>query len=247
MENTGISVLLGRNDEKAFELGRRLVTGGAKVSYAPENVLHIQREVMKNTPDALILSGSTKYKDELCTLLRQSANTPMIVVISEGKTDYEAQDYADLVLDKTDRNAIVKLFSRLFGKNSAGSSQLESTQFGRLDRMIADALFELCITKNYNGYLYILEAIKLASQSGPISRGISKDIYPSIAAKFSVTPWCVERNIRTVIHSSWSKSAASVKREYFGPFTLDENWIPTNSEFIFIVADRLTLRMGGHI
>ena len=247
MENSRISVLVGNNDEEAFELGRRLKNGGAKVSYSQENVLHIQREFMRSSPDVLILSSETKYKEDLCTLLRQSANAPMIIIINEGAVDLSLRDYADLVLDKTDRNARNKLFTRLFGNSSAGSSLFGVQPFAGLDRMIADALFELCITKNYNGYLFILEAIKLASQSGPVSRGISKDIYPSIAAKFKVTPWSVERNIRTAIHSSWAKSAASVKREYFGPFTLDSSWIPTNSEFIFIVADRLTLRMGGHI
>lgn len=246
MENGRISVLVGRNDEEALELGKKLKIGGAKVSYAPENALHIQYEVMRSTPDALILSGTTKHKNELCTLLRQTANTPMIIVIGEGKTDYAAQDYADLVLDKRDTNVFGKLFLQLFGKSGI-QTDTYADRFSKLERMIADALFELCITKNYNGYLYILEAIKLAAQTGPIARGISKDIYPSIAAKFSVTPWSVERNIRTVIHSSWAKSAAAVKREYFGPFTLDDSWVPTNSEFIFIVADRLTLRMGGHI
>ena len=74
MENSRISVLVGNNDEEALELGRRLKNGGAKVSYSQENVLHIQREFMRSSPDVLILSSETKYKEDLCTLLRSDDN-----------------------------------------------------------------------------------------------------------------------------------------------------------------------------
>lgn len=245
MENSRISVLVGRNDSEAKDLGQRLKQSGADVSYSQHSALQIQHEALIRKPDALILSSQTKHTSELCTLLKRSDHAPFIVVISEdtvmGDDEYRSTG-ADLVLDHKDSARYDKLFKKLFGMTAP---QCDTATLP--DRQIAETLFEFCITKNYNGYRFILEAIKLASMSGTFSRCISKDIYPEIAAKYKVTPSCVERNIRTAIRSSWAKSGVKVKREYFGPFTLDPDWIPTNSEFIFIVADRLTLRLGGHI
>ena len=248
MENGRKNILVGRNDETAIMLGNRLKNIGANVSYTNCDALHIQYEVLSKKPDTLILTSRTNQTGELCSLLKMTENAPMIVLISDGDTDKSsAGDYADVVIDRLDGRHIDRLCEKLLGKSTQAAKDPAEAVGKRFEHLIADALFELCITKNYNGYQFILEAIKLASQSGPIARCISKDIYPEIAAKFGVTACCVERNIRTVIHSSWAKSSGDIKREYFGPFTLDKSWTPTNSEFIFIVADRLALRFGGHI
>ena len=245
MENSRISVLVGKNDTEAKELGMKLRSSGADVSYSQHSPLEIQHEALIRKPDALILTSRTTHTDELCALLKRTDHAPFIVMISDGTVmgDYSCHPpSADMVLDSSDSARYDKLFKKLFGR-----IEKECDNCVLHDRQIAETLFEFCITKNYNGYRFILEAIKLASYSGAFSRCISKDIYPEIAAKYKVTPSCVERNIRTAIRSSWAKSGVKVKREYFGPFTLDPDWIPTNSEFIFIVADRLTLHLGGHI
>ena len=246
MVGSRISILVGRNDEEALELGRTLKDGGADVMFSRSSPLQIQYEVLNKKPDALILSCETKHTAELCGLLKKTKNAPYIVVVSQGDVNESSESYracADLIVDSTKMLRTGELKSRILGsrKHAAIVGMPDRDQF------IADALFELCITKKYSGYRYILEAIKLASQSGPISRCISKDIYPEIAARFGVAAYSVERNIRTVIRSSWTKSSLQIKREYFGPFTLDSSWTPTNSEFIFIVADRLALKSGGHL
>ena len=245
MENSRISILVGRNDPEAKDLGMKLRSSGAEVCYSKHSALEIQHEALIRKPDALILTSLTKHTDELCTLLKRSDHAPLIVVFSDDTVmsdDRYRPACADLVLEHTDSARYDKLFKKLFGRTQPQQDTLTLPE-----RQIAETLFEFCITKNYNGYSFIKEAIKLASCPGTFSRCISKDIYPEIAAKFKVTACCVERNIRTAIRSSWAKSGAAVKREFFGPFTLDPDWMPTNSEFIFIVADRLTLRMGGHI
>ncbi len=244
MENNRISILVGRKDSDALDLGNRLSHSGALVSYSQESPLHIQYEVLSKKPDALILSNMTRHADELCRLLKKTDKAPYIVVICDDADD-EQNNCADLVLERSDNDRYEKLYSKLF--SASRDLKRSDTAAVRFDKLIADALFELCITQNYNGYPFVLEAIKLASRSTTIAQCISKDIYPVIASKFGVTSCCVERNIRTVIRSSWARSSAAVKREYFGPFTLDDSWTPTNSQFIFIVADRLALRSGGHL
>ena len=69
MENSRISILVGRNDSEAKDLGTKLRSSGADVSYSQQSALHIQHEALIRKPDALILTSSTKNTDELCTLL----------------------------------------------------------------------------------------------------------------------------------------------------------------------------------
>ena len=61
---------------------------------------------------------------------------------------------------------------------------------------------KLGITSTYKGYFFVADAIALAmnSQERPIK--ITKEIYPSLAAKFKTTTLNIEHNIRTVINLS---------------------------------------------
>lgn len=246
MNESQIKVLVGKNDGAALDIGRILSSNGADVNYSHCDPLQIQFDVLRKQPDALILSSLTRHTAKLCSLLKKSEHAPYIVLISEGSENSSDKEIegADLILDNKDKMLFDKLFSRLFKNKAPAGVQLTSAS---LETLISDTLFNLCITKNYNGYAFLSDAIALAAESDTIARCISKDIYPDIAKKYNVSVCSVERNIRTVIHSSWAKSGRSVKKEYFGTFALDDRWVPTNSQFIFIIADRLSKKRSIRI
>ncbi len=98
---------------------------------------------------------------------------------------------------------------------------------------------ELCFTQNYSGYKYVREAIKLAVMLNGRNCGISKDIYPDIAKKMGTTATAVESGMRTAIRRAWLHTDDRVKLELFGTFALEKGWVPSNSEFVFMLADRL--------
>ena len=104
---------------------------------------------------------------------------------------------------------------------------------------ITRILTALCFTPKYSGYDYVREAIKLAVEQGDRCCGISKSIYPTVAKLSHTTNSAVESGIRTAIRRAWMRTDDSVKIELFGTYALCEGWIPTNSEFIFVLADRL--------
>ena len=110
-----INVLVGKDDEHAHELGKQLMRSGAEVSYTRGNVLNIQYDVINKKPDALILSSLTRYKNELCKVLKKTEIMPMIIVINEGQGEGNEREYADLIVDKLDKGIYGKLYSRLFG------------------------------------------------------------------------------------------------------------------------------------
>ena len=71
--------------------------------------------------------------------------------------------------------------------------------------------------------------------------GITKELYPDIARKFSTTVSRVERAIRHAIEVSWNRGDWDLMEEVFGNSVDIDKAKPTNSEFIATVADKLRL------
>ena len=106
--------------------------------------------------------------------------------------------------------------------------------------LVTKTLRELGMPSHIKGYRYIREGIMIVYNSlEEIS--ITKKIYPSIAATFDTTAFGVERAIRHAIEVSWSRGNWRLIENIFG-YSIDINKSkPTNSEFIFTIADDLKL------
>ena len=70
---------------------------------------------------------------------------------------------------------------------------------------------------------------------------VTKCLYPSIAIKFQSSPSKVERAIRHAIELGWSRGDQDTIDEIFGYTISAAKAKPTNSEFIAMVADYITL------
>lgn len=68
-----------------------------------------------------------------------------------------------------------------------------------LDRRILLTLFRLGIKPKNKGFGYLLDAIKIAIEDPVAASLITKCVYVDIARKYRVSPYAVERDIRTVI------------------------------------------------
>ena len=99
----------------------------------------------------------------------------------------------------------------------------------------------LGINSTYKGYFFVADAIALAmdSQEKPIK--ITKEIYPSLAAKFKTNTLNIEHNIRTVINVCWETNRDGLNE--IAGFPLVNK--PTNSEFIDILAYYLSSSEEG--
>lgn len=104
---------------------------------------------------------------------------------------------------------------------------------------ITRILTALCFTPNCGGYHFVREAIKLVVNSEDNLRWISKNIYPTVAAASGTTSAAVESGIRNSIRRAWMRTDDCMKTELFGTYAVSKGWVPSNSEFIFMLADRL--------
>ena len=123
--------------------------------------------------------------------------------------------------------------------------QLDNKSFNlyknNLEISITRMLHELGMPSHIKGYQYIREGIMMIYNDPEIIGGITKELYPDIASKFSTTVSRVERAIRHAIEVSWNRGNWQLMEEIFGHSVDIDKAKPTNSEFIVTVADKLRL------
>ena len=111
-----------------------------------------------------------------------------------------------------------------------------------LEATVTDIIHEIGVPAHIKGYQYLREAIILTINDMEMINAVTKVLYPEVARKFSTTPSRVERAIRHAIEVAWDRGDIEVLQKYFGYTVSNIKGKPTNSEFIAMIADSLTLR-----
>ena len=117
----------------------------------------------------------------------------------------------------------------------------DQVNYNNLQISITKVLHELGVPSHIKGYQYIREGITLLYDKPEMIGGITKELYPSIASRYSTTVSRVERAIRHAIEVSWNRGDWDLMEEVFGNSVDIDKAKPTNSEFIATVADKLRL------
>ena len=124
-----------------------------------------------------------------------------------------------------------------------GNKALVKKELNDKDRQvhvaISKLLHKLGIPSHIKGYSYIRESVYLFYKNSEAYGGITKEIYPEVAIRYSTTASRVERAIRHAIEVSWSRGDYDLMEEIFGNSVAFDRAKPTNSEFIATIADRL--------
>lgn len=110
-----------------------------------------------------------------------------------------------------------------------------------MEEKISEIFIAIGIPPHIKGYSYLREGIKMTIEHPYIINGVTKELYPSIAKKFSTTSSKVERAIRHAIEVAWNRGRIDAINAIFGTRIYLGAEKPTNSEFIALVADKLIL------
>ncbi len=109
------------------------------------------------------------------------------------------------------------------------------------EEKISEIFISIGIPPHIKGYAYLREGIKLTVEKPYVINSVTKELYPTIAEKFSTTPSKVERAIRHAIEVAWNRGRIDAINAIFGARIYLGTEKPTNSEFIALVADKLIL------
>ena len=108
---------------------------------------------------------------------------------------------------------------------------------------VTGVLHDLGISANIKGYFYLRTAILLAVEKTNEMSAVTKTLYPAVAKSHGTSPACVERSMRHAISVAWERGDIDTLALYFGNTIKNGRGKPTNSEFIFMVAERLSMHL----
>lgn len=111
-----------------------------------------------------------------------------------------------------------------------------------LESLVTEIIHEIGVPAHIKGYQYLREAIILTINDMDIINAVTKVLYPTVAKKFSTTPSRVERAIRHAIEVAWDRGDLETLQKFFGYTVSNIKGKPTNSEFVAMIADRLSLQ-----
>lgn len=104
-------------------------------------------------------------------------------------------------------------------------------------KIISDFLIEIGAPSDHRGFEYLVHATMLCYDRGVLC-SFNRDIYPAVAEEFSVNESLVKRYISGVIYETWRCDNLGLLYKFFGR-TVPFDRLPTNSEFISLIADTL--------
>ena len=120
-------------------------------------------------------------------------------------------------------------------------SQVEESDRQKLEVTITSIIHDIGVPAHIKGYQYLREAISLAVEDMDVINAVTKVLYPAVAKKYATTASRVERAIRHAIEVAWDRGDLETLQKYFGYTVSNSKGKPTNSEFIAMIADRISL------
>ncbi|MCC8357137.1 MAG: sporulation transcription factor Spo0A [Oscillospiraceae bacterium] len=212
-------------------------------------------------PDVLITELVLPRLDGLglLTTLSQWEDTPAAIVLSSFYNDRVIASCAGLgahyfmpkpcdiqaLLARIRQTAAIR--DQIPAPTSAGIAMPSVPKTPSLESVVTEIIHEIGVPAHIKGYQYLREAIILTVNDMDSINAVTKVLYPAVAKKFGTTPSRVERAIRHAIEVAWDRGDIETLQKFFGYTVSNIKGKPTNSEFIAMIADNLTLQRKEQI
>ncbi len=206
--------------------------------------------IARHRPDVVIMDLMLAGMDGLEVLEELGEDRPKVLVLSAfggpalaGQISQRGGNYCML---KPCRAQSVIERARLLC--DAPALQLQEEGDARdMERQVTAIIHEIGVPAHIKGYQYLREAIGLAVADMEIINAVTKVLYPAVAKKFGTTASRVERAIRHAIEVAWDRGDLETLQKYFGYTVSNAKGKPTNSEFIAMIADRISLERSRRV
>ena len=206
-------------------------------------------------PNVIVMDLVLTKLDGLGVLqkLSQMSQKPAVIIVSGFFNDHVVQEAAELgayyfMPKPCDIPALlsrIRQVSSVSRVSSLGSSKPGVDMHRRednLEAVVTEVIHEIGVPAHIKGYQYLREAIILTINDMDIINSVTKILYPTVAKRFCTTPSRVERAIRHAIEVAWDRGDIETLQKFFGYTVSNVKGKPTNSEFIAMIADCLSLR-----
>ena len=189
---------------------------------------------------------------ELLRRLSENENGPKIIVVSSFVNSHVISECSELGADyfmpkPCDSESIFERVRQSVATEPTALPDrsgyvLSPRPQSDLEASVTDIIHEIGVPAHIKGYQYLREAIILTINDMDMINAVTKVLYPQVAKKFSTTPSRVERAIRHAIEVAWDRGDVETLQRFFGYTVSEMKGKPTNSEFIAMIADHLSLK-----
>ena len=207
------------------------------------------RMIEEKKPDILVLDLMLAKKDGISVLkaIANMEHKPITLATSAFLTEYVSTAAANLgvrylMLKPCDMAALVERMEEIRGGESLRYPVQRRNDKVSIETLVTNIIHEIGVPAHIKGYQYLREAIIIAVNDMDVINAITKVLYPEVAKNFGTTPSRVERAIRHAIEVAWDRGDVETLQKYFGYTVSGIKGKPTNSEFIAMIADNLSLR-----
>ena len=224
-------------------------------SFAPKDGLKVLETIERTSPDVVIMDLFMPHIDAIGvikTVKKNSAmKSPMFIISSSFDSPvleqesitagasyfvlkpFNAKDLAERIINTNLVDEVNKVKPSLPDVKANCNMELEVTEI----------LHQIGVPAHIKGYHYLRDSIIMSVENPDIINAVTKQLYPSVAKRFSTTSSRVERAIRHAIEVAWDRGDVDVLNSYFGYTIHNGRGKPTNSEFIAMISDKLRLQI----
>ena len=159
-----------------------------------------------------------------------------------GALEHMGDEIAYCFLKPLDpRKAASQLYALTRGETPALRPDL-----GYVEYLVTRTLFSLGVPPHLQGYHLLREAIKLVNcAEHPSALSVMKDIYPATARLCGTSVSMAEHAMRHAIECAWMRADINTIQTFFGYTVEAHRDTPSNSAFIYMVADRVRMRLAS--
>lgn len=254
--------------EESEELNRETVAVfknlGIESRIVKKDGMTLLDSIKKYKPDVVIMDLFMPKLDAIGVMKsfseKKSAIKPIFIVLSNFNSDVLEKEALSagasyFVLKPFDINnlaeRILDLLSDMYkinkeGDHAAGPSKIQANNVSKelgIEFKVTEILHQIGVPAHIKGYHYLRDSIIMSVENPDIINAVTKQLYPSVAKKFSTTSSRVERAIRHAIEVAWDRGDVDILNSYFGYTIHNSRGKPTNSEFIAMISDKLRLQM----
>ena len=206
------------------------------------------KALLNAKPDIIVVSMFLKGTDG-CGVIRVAKKTwADVKIIATGVPNDDLIERAMnegasyyLVKPFAVQSALERMREMLKDKPVHKESGVTKRQPVTVEEKISEIFISIGIPPHIKGYGYLREGIKMMIERPGLINSVTRELYPSIAKKFSTSASKVERAIRHAIEVAWNRGRIDAINAIFGARIYLGTEKPTNSEFIALVADKLIL------
>lgn len=248
MEKTKKILIADDTTEFSKECAAALREKGAEVSFCQKDGNVLLSQIACQKPDAVLADVFMSGLDLIGVMevLKKSSEPPVVFALSAVQNPKLENEVLSLgaayyFLKPFDRKALAERVMLLCKTETASSVQSGKANDTALERTITEMIHQIGVPAHIKGYHYLREAIMMSVKDGDVIGSVTKILYPTVAKRYQTTPSRVERAIRHAIEVAWDRGDVDTLYDYFGYTIQNSRGKPTNSEFIAMLADKITL------